>query len=112
MSDRIKFDDDGDQLDEIVLTGVTVHMERMSHHGWWMVMRNPETGESVDLWWQATAEPVVDDAYPSVKHVIHGPLGCHGPPWIDRKGGDHRCDVDKFEHVRCRCECGATKAKR
>lgn len=45
-ADRITFD--GDHPDELVLTGVTVHLERQSWHSWWGRIAQP-SGRSVEL---------------------------------------------------------------
>lgn len=96
------------ELDEIVLTGVTFHIERMSHHGWWMSVRDPKTGEDVHLWWRAIAEPVVESSFTSAAQKDHGPLLYRCPHrWKDRRGGEHRCELDQ-DHRRHHCECGAT----
>ncbi len=110
MSDRFQYDDDGRSLDEIVLTGVTLHLERMSHHGWWMSAHDPATGDRVALHWTATREPVVErEGFDRVETVIRGPLLYHADgSWSDRRA-DHRCEVDAPAHRRCRCECGATR---
>lgn len=113
MSERSKYDRfqfDGSQLDEIVLSGVTFHIERMSHHGWWLGVTDEDTGEHLSLWWQATGELVIEtDRFDGAELVQRPPVHYACPThWIDRRGGEHRCEVDK-EHARHRCECGATK---
>lgn len=109
MSEHVRFqyDDNGTHLDEIVLTGVTFHIERMSQHGWWLGVDDPETGQHLSMWWAATAEPVVEEDFADVRHYLRGPLLYHAPPWRDRKGGEHRCEIHG-DHKLCRCECGAT----
>ena len=107
---RFQWDDDGNSLDEIVLTDVTFHIERMSHHGWWLGVHDPKTGQNLSLWWRQTAEPVVEHDFIDVRQDIRGPLLYDCPTrWTDRHHGEHRCEVEK-PHNRHRCECGATKA--
>lgn len=109
--ERFQYDDDGDSLDEIVLCGVTFHIERMSHHGWWMAVHDPETGERADFWWHSAAEPVMEtDGFARAEQIIRGPLTYACPTrWTDRRYGEHRCEVEKSGHVQHRCECGATR---
>lgn len=107
MVRRIQHDDDGATLDEIVLTDVTFHIERMSHHGWWIGVSDPKTNERLSIWLSATAEPVVEHDFVMTAKVC-GPLLYHGSAWRDRRGTEHRCEVDE-PHVRCRCECGTTR---
>lgn len=107
--DRFQYDDDGDQLDEIVLSNVTFHIERMSQHGWWLGVDNRETGEHLSMWFHASAQPNLEHDFHGTQKVIRGPLLYHGPVWRDRRGAEHRCEVETPGHVRCRCECGATR---
>ena len=86
--DRLQWD--GDDLDEVVLSNVVVHMERMSHHGWWMAIDDRETGERVDFWWHASGEPVVEGGFPSAEQVTREPLAYACPyRWTDRREGQH-----------------------
>lgn len=111
-----RFQYDGDDLDEIVLSNVTFHIERMSHHGWWLGVRDPKTGEDLSMWWSATAEPVLEtDQWRGAEIINREPLAywCDHR-WADRRGSEHQCVVGNLaaernpDHVRHRCECGAT----
>ena len=106
---RMQWDDNGAHLDEIVLTNVTFHIERMSQHGWWLGIHDPETGEHLSLWWSARGELVVEHDFRNLTENVRGPLLYHLGPWRDRRGSEHRCEVDKADHKRCRCECGSTR---
>lgn len=117
MAERSRLDRmqwDGDQLDEVVLSNVTFHIERMSHHGWWMAIDDRETGERIDFWWHASAEPVVEYGdWADVEQVNREPLAypCD-TRWTDRRGSEHQCESEKAGHVQHRCECGARKASK
>lgn len=101
MSDRIQYD--ADELDEIVLTNVTLHLERMSHHGWYL--GGYRDGEHLSVWFEASQEPVVDEGdWKELEHTHHGPLTYACPVRWD----GHRCEVEKKNHRVHKCECGAS----
>lgn len=107
-ADRITFD--GDHPDELVLTGVTVHLERMSWHSWWGEIILP-SGVSVDLAFRdlnIDFEAKDEAALP----ISYGPdlLGCT-TEWSSH-GRLHRCRINPNQHadsLRHLCECGSWK---
>lgn len=104
MSDRIQYDGDTDHLDEIVINGAMVHLERMSQHIWWgAIYRDGHMIDLhfTDLW---TDER---DGFDALVKMDPPLLGC--PEEWGKHHHRHRCEVDRPGHVVHRCECGSKR---
>jgi hypothetical protein len=108
---------DGDQLDEIVAEGVTLHIEQMDAHHWMIrayraVEKNPvdPDGEplspGVDIHLSGSDLFEVEDI--SGLPVISRPAVVYCHEWNDRSGRHHQCYERTGKHARHKCSCGAT----
>lgn len=90
-----------DRLDEVVLTGVTLHIERMSWHDWWFCA--DKDGEQIDFY-AADLQISDQDGFSDLVQVREPLLGC------DVEWGKyprfHRCERTKPNHRKHVCECG------
>jgi hypothetical protein len=113
MSDeRVTFDGDITRLDEVVLSGVDLHIERLDTHEW--MIRVTRTAQ-VDLTDASPVDPLVLHMHGSDLAVSDeegtDPITTMGPPpilcneWNDRQGIRHECHSVK-PHKRHRCTCG------
>lgn len=108
--DRITYDPlpgGGERLDEVVASGATVHVEAMSHHGYWIGLTLPG-GAHMALWARDVNVTETED-WP-VGVTTREPLlyRCN-TNWITADDGvTHQCEVER-DHRRHRCECGRTR---
>ncbi len=107
-ADRITFD--GEHPDELVLHGVTVHLERMSWHLWWGMITLP-SGAVVDLTFRDLGIDI-EAEHEAALPTSYGPelLGCD-TEWTSH-GRLHRCRINPHQHsdsLRHLCECGSWK---
>jgi hypothetical protein len=106
MTDRIQYD--GDDLSEIVLTGVTLHLERLSHHDWHLAAYRD--GQDLLLDFSTSLEPDLRATeWPGVERIDHDRLP-HPCPTRWAHLGKHQCDRAGRHKGRHKCECGAQKA--
>lgn len=107
--DRITFDGDEDHLDEVVLTGATIHIEALYAHAYMIHAWTPD-GRTVHL----EAENVRMHEFDGVDDLVTiGPplLGC-GEEWGEypvRHRCTHLTEDDGPHPTRHVCECGAQK---
>lgn len=109
-NERVQYD--GDELDEIVAEGVTVHIEGMDAHHWMIRIYRPEriffgsVRPAVDIHLSGNDLFEVDDT--SGLPVIQREAVAYCHVWRDRFGREHKC----YDHTpkRHRCTCGASKA--
>lgn len=113
MSDqRIQYD--GDELDEIVADGVTVHIEGMDQHHFMIRIYRPEriyfgvTTPAIGI--HLSGADLFEVEETTGLPVIQRPAidWCH--VWNDRRGREHKCfEYGKRKgHTLHRCSCGAT----
>lgn len=101
--DRIKFD--GDLLDEVFVTGATVHLESLDAHTFMLRIRNDN---GVDLHLECeNARDYASESWGDLNTRIDGPplLGC-SKTW-DAPGTTHRCTKTSRHRIH-ECDCGAT----
>jgi hypothetical protein len=111
QNERVTFDGDITRLDEVVLSGVDLHIERLDTHEWMIRVTRPER-----ISYGPTIRPAL------VLHLHGNDLTVYdeegtdhittmGPPpilckeWKDRQGIRHECHSVK-PHKRHRCTCG------
>lgn len=105
--DRVTFDGDRDHLDEIVLTGTTVHLEALGTHDYMLILSGP--GERhVHL---NVRDPRIfeERAVDDLVRIREPLLGC-SVEWETGDGRRHRCDRGDFDgktHRKHKCDCGA-----
>jgi hypothetical protein len=105
---------DGDQLDEIVAEGVTLHIEQMDAHHWMIRAYRPE-----QTYFGPVTQPAVDihlsgsdlfevEGITGLPQILRPTIPwCH--EWNDRSGRHHQCYERSSEgHARHKCSCGAT----
>jgi len=104
---------DGEQLDEIVAEGVTLHIEQMDAHHWMIrayrpeqILHGPTVIPAVDIHLSGSDLFEVEDI--TGLPVINRPavVFCH--EWNDRSGRHHQCYERTGPHARHKCSCGAT----
>jgi len=101
--ERITFDGDRHHLDEIVLTGATVHVERMSTHDWTLIIDAPTGRIQLDVRDLLITERIGLDDLITIDPPL---LGCAVEWAVDYT--HHRCDrTDGIPHRVHVCECGA-----
>jgi len=105
---------DGEELDEIVAEGITLHIEQMDAHHWMIRAYRPER-----------KAPLSDHVFPAVDihlsgsdlfeveditglPVITRPAVVYCHEWDDRCGRHHQCYERTGLHARHKCSCGAT----
>ncbi len=103
--DRVTYD--GDEIDEIVLSNATVHLERLDQH-WSLLVIRRDDGVLFHLQVRDVTEFEVENRW-YVENELNPPLD-YGTEcshtWVDRSGSKHRC-VKGRTHNQChRCECG------
>lgn len=109
MSERVQYD--GDELDEIVAEGVTVHFEGMDAHHWMLRVHRPERDgrPAVDIHLSGSDLFEVEDTtgLPVIQRDAID--WCH--VWKDRRGREHKCyRRPHAEGTRHQCSCDATTA--
>ena len=110
MSDeRVQYD--GDELDEIVAEGVTVHLEGMDAHHWMIRIYRDATEDrsAIDIHLSGADLFEVEDTtgLPVIQREAID--WCH--VWKDRRGREHRCYRRPHkEGTRHECSCGTTTA--
>lgn len=115
MSDeRVQYD--GDELDEIVAEGVTVHIEGMDQHHWMIRIYRPArwtkgvlTRTAVDIHLSGNDLFEVDDTAGLPVIQREAVEYCH--VWKDRRGREHKCYRRPHkEGTRHECSCGVATA--
>lgn len=109
MSDRIVYDGPGDDdLNEIVLSNVSIHLERTSQHDWHVVIWR-DGYQCLDL---RAGNLRITEQIGFSDLVRHDPplLGCNFR-W-DAIDKEHRCQHDKVDHKGSHvCDCGTVLDK-
>lgn len=111
--DRVQYD--GDQLDEIVAEGVTLHIEQMDAHHWMIRAYRPERivdflrQDAVDIHLSGSDLFEVDSI--TGLPVIARPAVVYCHEWDDRSGRHHQCYERTGKHARHKCSCAATTTR-
>lgn len=111
-NERVQYD--GDELDEIVAEGVTVHIEGMdAHHFMIRIYRSAVwnrdgllTRTAVNIHLSGADLFEVEDTAGLPVIQREAVVYCH--EWKDRGGRAHKCYEGTGKHTRHRCTCGAT----
>lgn len=101
--ERITYDGDRNHLDEIVLTGATVHLEAMNTHDWTLII-DAAGGGHITL----NARDVHVYETDGVEHLTRFDPPLLGCPveWETKGWRTHRCRRAATGHRKHRCECG------
>lgn len=104
--ERVQYD--GDELDEVVAEGVTVHIEGLDAHHWMIRIYRDATEDRLAVNVHLSGNDLFEVEDTTGLPVIQRDPVAYCHVWRDRFGREHRC----YDHTPKRhwCTCGASKA--